>query len=295
MPTSSPGFVHLRLHSEYSITDGIVRIDDLIDSGTKEIVRQGVISTAKADGQPALALTDLANLFGMVKFYTAARGAGIKPIIGCDVWIGDDDGASTDEPARLLLLVKNRGGYLRLCELLSAAYLAPRRQGRAEITRGQFADGDNSGLIALSGGPLGDIGQMLAGGKVDQAEVRAQAWARLFPDSYYIEVLRPGGKDGAAADEVLVAASADLAARLGLPLVATHPVQFGRARRLQGARGARLHCRGRIAGRQAAAQAAFSRGSVFQDPAEMAELFADTRRPCRTRVEIARSAATSAC
>ena len=164
---SAPGFVHLRLHSEYSITDGLTRIDE-------------AIAQAADDGQPALALTDLANLFGMVKFYSAARGAGIKPIIGCDVWIGDEDAGDRNEaPARLLLLVKNRGGYLRLCELLSAAYLAPRRHGRAEITRTQLASvsdaGDNSGLIALSGGPLGDIGQMLAAGKIEQAEVRAQA------------------------------------------------------------------------------------------------------------------------
>ena len=90
MSATSPGFVHLRLHSEYSITDGLTRIDE-------------AIAQAAADGQPALALTDLANLFGMVKFYTAARGSGIKPIIGCDVWIGDEDGATTEGPARLLL------------------------------------------------------------------------------------------------------------------------------------------------------------------------------------------------
>ena len=212
-PFPSPDFVHLRLHSEYSITDGVTRIDD-------------VIAQAAADGQPALTITDLANLFGMVKFYTAARGKGIKPVIGCDVWIGDEATDKGAGPTRLLLLAKSHAGYLRLCELLSAAYLSPRRHGRAEISRDRLGQGDNSGLIALSGGPLGDIGQMLAAGKLDQADVRAQAWAQLFPGSYYVEVQRPGGRDGAAADEVLVAASADLAARLGLPLVATHPVQF---------------------------------------------------------------------
>jgi DNA polymerase-3 subunit alpha len=72
---------------------------------------------------PALALTDLANLFGMVKFYSGARGRGVKPIIGCDVWIGDAGAGERDRPARLLLLVKNRAGYLRLCELLTQAYL----------------------------------------------------------------------------------------------------------------------------------------------------------------------------
>jgi len=163
VPSPAPSFVHLRLHSEFSITDGLTRIDE-------------VIAQAAADAQPALAISDLANLFGMVKFYSAARGKGIKPIIGCDVWVGDDDaGERGESPARMLLLVRNRTGYLRLCELLSAAYLAPRRHGRAEITRSQLAQGDNGGLIALSGGPLGDIGQMLAAGKPDQADVRAQA------------------------------------------------------------------------------------------------------------------------
>ena len=81
---------------------------------------------------PALALTDLANMFGMVKFYTAARGAGIKPIVGCDVWIADDDRARPRRSA-LLLLAKNRAGYLRLCELLSRAYLETAPRGRAEI------------------------------------------------------------------------------------------------------------------------------------------------------------------
>jgi len=115
---SSPGirFVHLRLHSEYSITDGLTRLDD-------------VIARARADGMPALALTDLANLFGMVKFYKDARGAGVKPIVGADVWVADDaDGADPgrDNGCRLLLLARNRAGYLRLCELLTSAYLTPR-------------------------------------------------------------------------------------------------------------------------------------------------------------------------
>ena len=105
---SSPQFTHLRLHSEYSIVDGLVRIDD-------------VIAAAAADMQPALAISDLANLFGMVKFYKEARANGIKPIVGCDVWISNDN--DRDKPFRLLLLAKNRAGYLQLCDLLSRASL----------------------------------------------------------------------------------------------------------------------------------------------------------------------------
>ena len=274
-PSSVPDFVHLRLHSEYSISDGLTRID-------------AVIEQAAADGQPALAITDLANLFGMVKFYSAARGAGIKPLIGCDVWIGDDDGAErNDAPARLLLLAKNRGGYLRLCELLSAAYLAPRRHGRAEISRSRIAEGDNGGLIALSGGSLGDVGQMLAAGKLDQAEVRAQVWAGLFPGAYYVEVQRPGGRDGAAADEVLVAASADLAARLGLPLVATHPVQFISRDDYKAHEARVCIAEGYVLG-DGRRPKRYGAEQYFKTRAEMAELFADLPEALRNSVEIAR-------
>ena len=111
-------FVHLRLHSEYSIVDGLVRIED-------------VIAAAAKDGQPAMALTDLANLFGLIKFYKAARKKGVKPIGGCDVWITND--ADREKPSRLLLLVKDRTGYLNLCELLSRSWLENQWRGRAEI------------------------------------------------------------------------------------------------------------------------------------------------------------------
>ena len=276
-PPSQPGFVHLRLHSEYSITDGLTRIDE-------------AIAQAAADGQPALAITDLANLFGMVKFYTAARGMGVKPIIGCDVWIGDEAADKNDGPVRLLLLAKNRAGYLRLCELLSAAYLAPRRHGRAEITRTQLATvsnaGDNSGLIALSGGPLGDIGQLLGAGKLDQADVRAQAWAQLFPDAYYIEVQRPAGRD-AAASEVLVAASVDLAARLGLPLVATHPVQFLRRDDARAHEARVCIADGYVLGDNRRPKR-YSEEQYFKTRDEMAELFADLPEALQNSVEIAR-------
>ncbi|HEX6795129.1 MAG TPA: PHP domain-containing protein, partial [Casimicrobiaceae bacterium] len=111
---SAPGFVHLRLHSEYSVADGAVRIDDAVDA-------------AAADRMPALALTDLANQFGLVKFYQAARARGIKPLAGCDVWISNPREA--DQPTRALLLVANRDGYLKLCDWLSRAYIAHQHRG----------------------------------------------------------------------------------------------------------------------------------------------------------------------
>jgi DNA polymerase-3 subunit alpha len=111
---TGPEFVHLRVHSEYSIVDGLVRIDDLVKAAAK-------------DKQAALAVTDLGNLFGMVKFYKSARGKGIKPIVGCDVWITNDE--NRERPSRLMLFAKNRMGYLQLCELLSTAWLTNQYKG----------------------------------------------------------------------------------------------------------------------------------------------------------------------
>src|SRR5688572_32681191 len=118
---AAPRFVHLRLHSEYSVTDGIVRIDDAVER-------------ARADAMPALALTDAANMFGMVKFYSAARAAGVKPILGADCWLQNE--VDRDKPYRLLLLWTAHAGYLRLCGLLSRAWLHNQHRGRAEIARG---------------------------------------------------------------------------------------------------------------------------------------------------------------
>jgi DNA polymerase-3 subunit alpha len=214
-PGTAPSFVHLRLHSEYSVVDGIVRVDD-------------AVAAAAADGMPALALTDLSNLFGMVKFYKAARGAGVKPIVGCDIWLTNE--ADRDKPFRLLLLVQNHAGYLRLCDLLTRAYRSNQYRGRAEIRREWFEAG-TEGLIALSGAHHGDVGQALIADNRDAATNIARDWAKVFPQRFYIEIQRPGPEamtSGAAVVpvETCVQRSAQLAAKVKLPVVATHPVQF---------------------------------------------------------------------
>ncbi|MBM3342018.1 MAG: DNA polymerase III subunit alpha [Betaproteobacteria bacterium] len=210
-----PSFVHLRLHSEYSVVDGIVRIED-------------AVAAAKADGMPALALTDLSNVFGMVKFYKAARGAGVKPVIGCDVWLTND--ADRDKPFRLLLLAQHHAGYLRLCRLLTQAYRCNQYRGRVELKREWFNEG-SEGLIALSGAHHGDIGQALIADNAKAAATLARDWAKKFPNRFYIEVQRPGPgamTTGAAVVpvETCVQRSLKLAAQVKLPVVATHPVQF---------------------------------------------------------------------
>jgi DNA polymerase III subunit alpha len=203
---SSPSFVHLRLHSEFSVVDSTVRIDD-------------AVAAAKQDNMPALALTDLANAFGLIKFYKAARAAGIKPIAGCDVWITHD--AERDAPFRAILLAANRGGYLKLCEWLSRAYRTNQHRGRAELRREWFAEGTD-GLIALSGARHGDVGGALAQDNHPGAARFAREWAGAFPQRYYLEVQRAGHPE----DDALVGVTVALAAELQLPIVATHPIQF---------------------------------------------------------------------
>ncbi|MCX8085368.1 MAG: DNA polymerase III subunit alpha [Rhodocyclaceae bacterium] len=272
----APRFVHLRLHSEYSITDGLIRLDE-------------VVARAAADQMPALALTDLANLFGMVKFYTAARVAGIKPIIGCDVWVASEAGTESGRelPHRLLLLAKDRGGYLRLCELLSAAYLKPRRQGRAEIPRAAFEEGDNGGLIALSGGPTGEIGHWLMAGKTEKAAALARHWAARFPGNFYLEVQRPTGRADHAPDERLIAATLALAHELALPVVATHPVQFLAPEDFRAHEARVCIAEGWVMGDRRRPRL-FTEAQYFKTQDEMANLFADLPEALANSVEIAR-------
>ena len=216
---ASPRFVHLRVHSEFSITDGVVRIDDAVAAAVK-------------DEMGALAITDLSNLFGLVRFYTAARSGGIKPIAGADVWVSNPQ--DPDQPHRLLLLVQNHSGYLNLCELLSRASLDNQSRGRAEVDSAWFSEPAakaedkaakrtlSYGLIALSGARMGEVGIALLGGQEDQAKIVARRYEKLFPKSFYIEVQRGGNPQ----DEKQLQLACHLAGELELPVVATHPVQF---------------------------------------------------------------------
>ncbi|OIP17665.1 MAG: DNA polymerase III subunit alpha [Betaproteobacteria bacterium CG2_30_59_46] len=265
---SDPSFIHLRLHSEYSIVDGIVRIDD-------------AIASAVADRMPALALTDLSNLFGMLKFYKAARGKGIKPIVGCDVWISND--ANRDQPHRLLLLCRNRQGYLRLCDLLTRAYRSNQHRGRAEVRREWFADGGSDGLIALSGAHFGDVGQALLQAKRAQARELAVEWQRLFPGAFYLELQRTGLPQADA--HVRLALS--LASELLLPVAATHPIEFlapddykAHEARVCISEGYMLADKRR--------PRVFTEQQYFKTQAEMAELFADIPEALANSVEIAK-------
>jgi DNA polymerase-3 subunit alpha len=215
-----PTFVHLRCHSEYSIVDGIVRIDDYVKQ-------------ALNDKMPALALTDLSNLFGAIKFYKAARSKGIKPILGCDIWL--ENTVNRDQPTRLLLLCQSHAGYLLLCQLLSRAYLSNQYRGRAEFKREWFVECGTEGLIMLSGAIAGDVGQACTQDNLTLATKLAQSWENLFPDRFYLEVQRtasvaenntPENNALQHQQEHYIQQVRSIAHSLNLPIVATHPIQF---------------------------------------------------------------------
>jgi DNA polymerase-3 subunit alpha len=263
-----PRFVHLRLHSEYSVTDGIVRLDEAVHK-------------AAQDRMPALALTDSGNVFGMVKFYRAARAAGIKPIIGADCWLQGE--TESDKPARVLLLCASRAGYLRLCDLLSRAWLKNQRRGRAEIARAWLREGGSDGLIALSGAAAGDVGLALAAGNADSAEHHAREWADLFPGRYYLEIQRAGLAQG----EALLARTLELASRLALPAVATHPVQFLEAGDFKAHEARVCIAEGYVLGDQRRPKL-FTPEQYLKSQDEMARLFADAPQALENALEIAR-------
>ncbi len=200
---SSAGFVHLHLHSEFSLVDSTIRIPDLV----KRCV---------AMGQPALALTDQSNLFALVKFYKACEGAGIKPIAGADLWLQAPGGA----PGRITLLCMGREGYLALSRLLSRAYLEGHQGDRVVIEPGWLA-ADAEGLVLLAGRES-TIGQQVAGGRLDAAEATLREWAAVFPERLYLELTRTG-REG---EEPFNLAALELGARLDLPVLASNDVRF---------------------------------------------------------------------
>ena len=272
-----PSFVHLRLHSEYSIVDGIVRIDE-------------AVAAAAADGMPALALTDLSNVFGLVKFYQEARARGVKPVIGCDLWLESE--SDRDKPYRMLLLCQSRAGYLRLCDLLTRAYRSNQYRGRPELKKSWFAEGGTEGLIALSGAHHGDIGQALAADNAKQAQRLAREWGGLFPGRYYIELQRLGkgaavvGAAGVPV-ELYVQRALALASALKLPVVATHPVQFVKREDFRAHEARVCIAQGYTLSDQRRPKV-FSAEHYFRTQAEMAQAFHDVPQALANSVEIAK-------
>ena len=198
-------FVHLSVHSEFSLIDSVVRIKPLI-------------AAVKQANMPAVALTDQSNLFALVKFYRAAITAGIKPIIGADVLLRTD-GVKT--PHRLRLLCQNQTGYRNLTELISRSYQHGQHNGLALLER-QWLEQHNDGLIALSGGVLGEIGHAIIANNNAQAESALKHWLTVFPDRFYLELHRCGRPH----EDEYIAQILPLASQHQAPVVATNDVCF---------------------------------------------------------------------
>jgi DNA polymerase-3 subunit alpha len=261
-------FVHLRLHTEYSLLDSVVRVDELM-------------AGVAAAGMPAVALSDECNLFAMVKFYRAAFSAGIKPIIGVDLWVRE--AGEREAPSRLTLLCQSEAGYLNLTRLVTRAYLEGQRQATPLVEREWLSAAALEGLIALSGAWEGDVGRALLMGRPAQARRLLQDWKALLPDRFYVELQRIGR----STDAEYVTAAVALAAECDVPVVATNDVRFLKAEDYD-AHEARVCIRERALLADASRKRRYTREQYLRSPAEMAELFADLPAALANSVEIAR-------
>ncbi len=266
----SASFVHLRLHSEYSLVDGIVRIKPLMQ--------------ALQDAQmPAVAITDQDNLFGLIKFYRAAMSAGIKPICGADIkYIAQPDAP----PSRMTLLAMNKTGYRNLTELISRGYSDGQRHeqmlGQAVLEQDWIARA-SEGLIALSGAKEGDIGQALLAGDQARAEQQLQYWQQVFAQRFYLELQRTDRND----DEEYLHAAVRLAEKFQVPVVATNDVRFLQQQDFEAHETRVCIGEGRTLDDPRRPRP-YSNQQYLKTPQEMAELFSDIPQALANSVEIAK-------
>jgi DNA polymerase-3 subunit alpha len=263
----SSQFVHLKLHTEFSLVDGTVKIKKLTGAAVDA-------------GMPAIAVTDDSNLFGLVKFYQSALGAGIKPIFGCDLQILQDD--EEELPFTITVLAQNPVGYGNLRLLISKAWLEGQVQGRAYVRR-EWLEQWGEGLIVLSGGKFGELGRVLLKGNREQAHELAQWWQQHFAGRFYVELQRTGR----AEDEAYVFAAVELATAMNWPVVATNDVRFLRADEYE-AHEVRVCIADGRALDDPRRQRRYSNEQYLKSADEMAALFADIPEAIANTVEIAR-------
>ncbi len=263
----NPPFVHLRCHTEYSLVDGILRVRPLVDAVAEQ-------------GMPAVAVTDQSNLFSMVKFYRAAIARGVKPIIGVDVWLANED--EPTRPHRLVLLCQSNEGYRNLTQLVSRTYTEGQHRG-IPILELAWLEGQTDGLIALSGGREGDVGRALLASDQERAWHCLAHWRHLFPDRYYLELQRTG-RPG---EEDYLHAAVALAAQAELPVVATNDVCFLQADDFD-AHETRVCIHDGRTLDDPRRPKNYSPQQYLRTPAEMAELFADIPEALENTLEIAK-------
>ena len=271
-------FVHLRVHTAYSLSAGAIRIKELA-------------GLCKAERMPAVAITDSSNLFGALEFATTCSAAGVQPIIGCEIAVerGNPEGGSRlgralSEPDRIVLLVQNEAGYRNLLWLVSQSYLAGESPSEPSVSLADLA-GASDGLICLAGGSRGPVGRLLAEGQAEAAVGVLSELAAAFPNRLYVELTRHGTADEARCEPGLI----EMAYRHGLPLVATNDVYFP-DRDFYEAHDA-LMCIAQGTVVADADRKRLTRSHYFRPAAEMREVFADLPEACDNTLVIARRCA----
>ena len=265
--SSEPQFVHLRVHTEYSLVDGIVKIKPMMKA-------------VAADGMPAVAMTDVCNLFGLVKFFKAALGSGIKPICGSDVQILNP--AGDGQPVWMTLLAQNYEGYRNLTCLISRGYQQGQVQGRPMIQK-PWVEEFSDGVIALSGGARGEIGRALLGGKRELAGELLDYWMAVFPGRFYLELTRTGR----AGEEDYLHDAMALAAEKQCPVVATNEVCFLEQEQFDAHEARVCIHEGRTLD-DPRREHRYSDQQYLKTTAEMLEVFSDIPEALENSVEIAR-------
>jgi DNA polymerase-3 subunit alpha len=260
-------FIHLNLHTEYSIVDGLIQIESLFDAVTQL-------------NMPAIAMTDQGNLFGMVKFYREAIVAGIKPIIGAHLWLHNEQ--NPKQPFRFLLLCQNQEGYKNLTRLISRSYLQGQQEGLPTVQKSWLTE-CNAGLIALSGGHAGNIGQALLASHQALAEQLLQEWQQLFPQRFYLELQRTGR----TYENEYINAVLPLAERLQVPVVATNSVRFVNAEDFE-AHEARVCINGGWVLEDSRRPHAYTEQQHLRSAEVMQQLFSDIPSAIENSVEIAK-------
>ena len=260
-------FVHLRLHTEYSLIDSVVRVDELVGAVAKS-------------GMHAVAVTDQNNLFSMVKFYKAALAKGVKPIIGVDLLV--KEAGERVLPSRLTLLCQSQVGYANITRLVTRAYLEGQQKGIPCIDRSWLTRETTAGLIALSCATEGDIGRALVNARERDAEKALDQWLELFENRFYIELQRLGRPD----EEGYIAAAVSLASRRGVPVVATNDVRFLKADDFE-SHEARVCIHDGTLLADSGRPRRYSTQQYLRSPQEMAVLFADVPEALANTVNVA--------
>ncbi|HHQ4472071.1 DNA polymerase III subunit alpha [Aeromonas sp. S41-2] len=264
---AEPRFIHLRVHSDFSMVDGLQKINP-------------IVGAAATNNMPALALTDQMNMCGLVRFYGAAHGKGVKPIVGADFWVQSDE--LGDEQFRLTLLAMDNDGYQNITLLISRGYQRGHVQGRPVIDKAWLAE-HAKGVIVLSGGREGDVGKFLLKGNRQMTEQCLAFYQSHFPDAYYLELLRTGRPD----EEVYLHMAVAIATEFALPVVATNEVVFLTADDFD-AHEIRVAIHDGYTLMDKRRPRRYSPQQYLRSQEEMAELFADIPEALENTVEIAK-------